>query len=110
VCNALLRWSRSKVVPIEGVDAQFQRAVPPADELTTQDEGLGRAIGFGLCAALSLDIDAPRVSVTEQRQEPLRVIGQADRQDLADARQHLLVQPVANHLLVVHWQQRLVER
>ncbi|MDT4819932.1 hypothetical protein FQZ97_530620 [compost metagenome] len=107
--TALLRISvrqqMGKVMPIEDVVPQHQRARRVPHELVADDECLRQAIGTRLHRVLQ--VDAPLAAVTQQLLEARRVLRRADDEDVAHAAEHQGAQRVIDHGLVVHRQQLL---
>ena len=94
-----------EIVAVEDVVAQDQGRVAVADEVRTDDEGLGEAVRARLDGVLQ--VDAPPATVTEQLLEARGVLRRGDDQDVADAGQQQRGQRVVDHRLVVDRQQLL---
>ncbi len=94
-----------KVVAVEDVVAQYQRAGGVANELLANDERLRQAFGLGLHGVLQ--VHAPLAAVAQQLLEAWCVLWGADDQNIAHARQHQGTEWVIDHGLVIHRQQLL---
>jgi hypothetical protein len=93
---------------VEDVVAEDQRDRLVTDEVRTDQERLGKALGAGLHRIAELDADLG--PVTEEPAETVLVLGRGDHQDLADSGIHQQGQRVVDHRLVVDRHQLLADR
>ena len=97
-----------EALPEEDVVPEDERDALGADELPTDDEGLGEPLRLRLHGVL--EVDAPLGAVAEQFLEAGEVLGGGDNEYLPDPREHQRGQGVVDHGLVVDGQQLLAHR
>jgi len=98
----------TKVVAVEDVVAEDQGDRVVADELASEDEGLGEPLGARLLTVA--EFQAELAAVAEEAAEEGEVVGGGDDQDLPDPRQHQGGEGVVDHRLVVDRQELLGDR
>ena len=94
-----------ETIAVEDVVAQNETSAVVADELLTDDEGLGQTIGGGLFGVFEMDTIIG--AVAQKTLEARQVIWRADNQDVADARKHQSTDGIIHHRLVVDGEQLL---
>ncbi len=103
-CRGRLEVVR-ETVAIENIVAEGERHAVAADELATDEKGLGEASRMRLDGVG--DPDAEGRPVPQQAFEARHVVRRRDEQDVADAGEHEARQRVVDHRLVVDRQQLL---
>ena len=96
-----------EAVAVEDVVAQHEADAVVADELFSDYEGLGKAVGRGLLGILK--VHAEVAAISQQPTEPRQIGRRGYYQNLPYPRQHQCADGIVDHWLVVYGQQLLAD-